>query len=57
MIVGLNVLLVFVGNVVVNVICSLWVFVVIFNGYFIEDVENFEMDNIDNEIWVEWYLC
>ena len=56
LIAGPNAIPVFTGNVVANVIRSLWASAVIFNGHFTEDTENFEMDNTDNETRAEWYL-
>ena len=53
---GPNAIPVFTGNVVANVIRSLWASAVIFNGHFTEDAETFEMDNTDNETRAEWYL-
>ncbi|MGE8683189.1 MAG: fatty acid desaturase family protein [Acinetobacter sp.] len=56
LIAGPNMIPVFTGNAIANVIRSLWASAVIFNGHFTEDAENFEMDNIDNESRAEWYL-
>ena len=56
LIAGPNALPVFAGNVVANVIRSLWSSAVIFNGHFTEDAETFEADNTENETRAEWYL-
>ena len=53
---GPNALLVLAGNVVANIIRSLWSSAVIFNGHFTEDAETFEADNTENETRAEWYL-
>ena len=53
---GPNALPVLAGNVVANIIRSLWSSAVIFNGHFTEDAETFEADNTENETRAEWYL-
>lgn len=56
LIAGPNALPVFAGNVVANIIRSVWASAVIFNGHFTEDAENFEADDTANETKAEWYL-
>lgn len=56
LIAGPNMLPVFAGNAVANIIRNLWSSAVIFNGHFTEDTETFEADNVDNESRAEWYL-
>ena len=56
LIAGSNALPVFAGNVVANIIRSVWASAVIFNGHFTEDAENFEADDTANETKAEWYL-
>ncbi|WP_413784520.1 fatty acid desaturase family protein [Acinetobacter sp. S40] len=56
LIAGPNAIPVFLGNVVANVIRSLWSSAVIFNGHFTEDAETFEEDNTETETRAQWYL-
>lgn len=49
--------MVFVGNLLVNVLCNLWIFMVIFCGYFIEKVVVFLFLVLEGEICGYWYLC
>lgn len=55
--VGLFFLLVLFGNVVVNLICNVWMYVIIFCGYFIVDVEIFLKECVCDEMCGYWYLC
>ena len=56
LIAGPNALPVLAGNIVANIIRSLWSSAVIFNGHFTEDAETFEPDHTAHETRAEWYL-
>lgn len=56
LIIFLVVFIVLVGNVGVNLICNLWLLIVIFCGYFIQDVEIFIEVECEGESKGYWYL-
>lgn len=57
LLVGLFFFIVMLGNLVVNGLCNIWIYVIIFCGYFIVELEIFFKECLCNELCGYWYLC